>query len=415
MFCIYALIAVSVRCQYTKLGSFDFKNPAFAVVLNNFGDSQETSLFLTTFSANPFTKGTVAYVPSVDDFVSNISSSGVTTIGPDFTWPNIVSAVPKGALPNCEVCLIVPDGFLVPGKSTGNIYLVYGSDMSQSVSLAESKSEYFYHMVEWRDMNGDGRLDILTARATKPVLGSAGGEMIWLEQPAENPFTNVPWNTHVVTQGPEFIFKTANYDPSGETFQVFAGQFFTQKLVLYNIDSKTGVAVSNITVDNSSYAFEDVHLVDLNSDGKAELLVNSHEGDGSGGIYAYEIHQHGNTDFSFDRHVIAQGFPVTEKGFAQAAPGFITPFPTLDAANSTSMLVGGDGSQSAYLLTPTSTPFVYNLTTIVKVNGVIGVVPIATLQNATAIYSAKGKASVSRVFFVPDYDEGIVFVYALDN
>lgn len=31
-------------------------------------------------------------------------------------------------------------------------------------------------MVQWRDMDGDGRLDLLTARATKPLLGKGPRE-----------------------------------------------------------------------------------------------------------------------------------------------------------------------------------------------------------------------------------------------
>jgi hypothetical protein len=49
---------------------------------------------------------------------------------------------------------------------------------------------YFYHKSEWIDLNGDGKLDLLTARGTKPIIGTAGGELLWLEQPASDPLTN---------------------------------------------------------------------------------------------------------------------------------------------------------------------------------------------------------------------------------
>jgi len=41
------------------------------------------------------------------------------------------------------------------------------------------------HQATWADMNGDGRLDILTARASKPVVSSPRAEMVWLEQPED--------------------------------------------------------------------------------------------------------------------------------------------------------------------------------------------------------------------------------------
>ena len=34
----------------------------------------------------------------------------------------------------------------------------------QTIKLTELIEKYFYHTVHWVDMNGDGRLDILTSR-----------------------------------------------------------------------------------------------------------------------------------------------------------------------------------------------------------------------------------------------------------
>jgi len=50
------------------------------------------------------------------------------------------------------------------------------------VTLTEEKKGYFYHMTETYDMNNDGRLDVLTARATLPIISKKGhGELLWLE------------------------------------------------------------------------------------------------------------------------------------------------------------------------------------------------------------------------------------------
>ena len=51
------------------------------------------------------------------------------------------------------------------------------------------------------DMNGDGLLDVLTARATKPIVGTQSGEMLWLEQPASNPLSGDAWTEHVISSG----------------------------------------------------------------------------------------------------------------------------------------------------------------------------------------------------------------------
>lgn len=64
----------------------------------------------------------------------------------------------------------MPDGFLVPGKSNGGVYIITmdPSDITKTVSttkISPKKDGYFYHMGEWVDLNGDGRKDFITARS----------------------------------------------------------------------------------------------------------------------------------------------------------------------------------------------------------------------------------------------------------
>jgi len=71
---------------------------------------------------------------------------------------------------------VVPDGFLVPGKSNGGVYVVTmdDSDLTKAVSTTKISTEdkgYFYHMGEWIDLNGDGRKDFLTARSNAKENG----------------------------------------------------------------------------------------------------------------------------------------------------------------------------------------------------------------------------------------------------
>ena len=129
--------------------------------------------------------------------------------------------------------LLVGDGFLIPGKDTGSLSLVpINGDAVISLTTPKSgwwascgkrrgyaKSDgamgthdqmcpshdfrgrtcvgmaarapgYFYHTAQWIDLNGDGKLDLVTARATTPLVGSGSGELLWLEQPASDPVTN---------------------------------------------------------------------------------------------------------------------------------------------------------------------------------------------------------------------------------
>lgn len=67
----------------------------------------------------------------------------------------------------------IPDGFLVPFKDDGYIYLVdiSGSTPQGPYKLTDhTEGKWFYHRVVWKDMDGDGDLDILTCRAREPVF-----------------------------------------------------------------------------------------------------------------------------------------------------------------------------------------------------------------------------------------------------
>ena len=96
-------------------------------------------------------------------------------------WPNEVESVPKE-----EDALLVTDGFLVPGKDKGGLYIVKnpGHEDESRISLT-GVTDWFYHHAVWMDLTGDGRQSILCARAKMTLLGNGGGEgqLVWLERP----------------------------------------------------------------------------------------------------------------------------------------------------------------------------------------------------------------------------------------
>ena len=68
--------------------------------------------------------------------------------------------------------LVIPDGFLVPFKTDGAVKLMDITNKTGPYIISESDSsgDWFYHRVEWHDMDGDGDMDMVTCRAREPVI-----------------------------------------------------------------------------------------------------------------------------------------------------------------------------------------------------------------------------------------------------
>lgn len=388
---------------YRSLGKFNIPHPSFVEVLTC-KDGTSPSLWITEFS--PLTSGKVSGVQNITALYPDFSKTDPVVVSDSFLWPNEVSRAPD----ELGDYLVVCDGFLVPLKSTGGVYMLETNctgplQMANRVELTTPKTSWFYHMTQWRDMNGDGKLDLITTRATKPIIGSAAGQLLWLEQPQVNPLQNVPWKEHVLADGPDVIFTVADLNTSDEVFEVFAAEFFSKKLSVLTVSSTNSSVMGSRDIDVTLGAADCVSVVDLNADGTKDLLVSNHEGDAGGSVYGYEIPQD-VLGGSYTRYQIATDFPVTEKGFNQASPGFVYAFrPNANYTGKPYILVAGDGSQKAYLLQPTDQDFAYNRTEVLAVNGVVGTVGIG---------EGIGPDGWTE-FFVPDYDEGIVYAYIFSD
>ena len=397
-------LATPINFNLRSLGSISITHPSFVQVLEC-GASQSPSLWITEFSGGFEEPGKVYTIANVSSFYPDFSTAKSKLVSSDFKWPNKISVAPK----QIGDFLVVPDGFLVPGKSTGGLYLLscdqqLDSTSSKPIELTAPKLGWFYHMVVWRDMNGDGRLDILTARATKPIIGRAGGQLLWLEQPAENPLTSVPWKEHVLASGPDVIILPVDLNEDDKQFEVFACRFFSERLSVLTISTTNATVLGERDIDTTIGPAYDAIFVDLNMDGNKELVVTNHK-DGKGGeVYAYEIPTKDVINGNYTKHLIADNFTVTEPGKNQAAPGFVYAFkPNMNYTEKPFLLVAGDGSQKAYILQPTDKDFVYNTSVLLSVNGVVGSVGVANLLGPEKWAE----------FFVPDYDEDRLYAFAL--
>lgn len=242
--------------------------------------------------------------------MSNVNDKTASSI----KWPNEVASIPRQSShgkkeDELEDALLISDGFLVPGKDKGGLYVVKnpGNALSewrvcltgitnlQDVTINAGEGDWFYHRAIWMDLTGDGRLSILAARAKFPLLqgtngdrevggGTMGkGQLVWLERPMPHsidastgtpldvdqtlfdPFStrNAPWKVRVLTEGPDVMFSVADLDSSDDTIEIIASQFFSKKLTLHSlkigpdpkivfqrtIDDRCGAAFSSILAD----------------------------------------------------------------------------------------------------------------------------------------------------------------------
>lgn len=79
-------------------------------------------------------------------------------------------------------------------------------------------------MGKWMDMNNDGRLDFITARANAKA---GAGQLVWFEHPAEGLSTNGLWTEHVVcTDCTDVNFEIVEVPQFKHEYVVFSAEFF---------------------------------------------------------------------------------------------------------------------------------------------------------------------------------------------
>ena len=371
--------------NYVTLGKFSVNNAAF-LKMEQFEDSEP---FLLVSSFGAFIGGQIYVVPDVAAAVSNANPSTLRPVNlsvPDLLWPNSVATIPQDVFVG-QRAIVVPDGFLPPGKGNGGVYVVLMDPTNITkavgkVTLTKNKKGFFYHMGVWVDLNGDGRKDFLTAK-TNAQPGK--GQLVWLENP-EGGLQVSPWNEHIICSGPDVNFDVEKFSEYPDEIMVFAAQFFDQEFGLYRISTKDGSLIDSRIIDNNTLHAYSVSLADLDSDGKKELLLNNHEKDEKvNGIWAYSI----PIDLmggDFAKYTLSTGFknapsfpvPNTAPGFTYA----VWPQISSQGQGRAYILVAGDGDHSVSMLDPIGDKenFQYNRTLIENTGGTVGALAFSDLD-----------------------------------
>ena len=205
--------------------SVQVKMAAVATIAEHYPGSSGPALLVSTFGVALFGGLPSFAIPSLPGLLSGNSSSPRQIEGSE-KWTNYIGMAPTSVGPSL---VVTAGGFLVPigGISTGRVCLFDIVEPASPImtQVSTDKKGWFYHKVVWHDMNLDGRLDLVAARATAP--SNPAGELVWFEQPARGAisnktFTAPPWPVHVVTSGPDVDFILEDIDGDGRAEVVAA-------------------------------------------------------------------------------------------------------------------------------------------------------------------------------------------------
>jgi hypothetical protein len=186
---------------------------------------------------------------------------------------------------------------------------------------------------------------------------------------------------------------------AGPDFHLLAPQFLTE-LINYVYYDSNGM-IQNRTIDSELGNAFAAEFVDVNGDGKTDILATNHLTE-NGGVFAYEYDNDlGLAKSDIVKHTLADGINnVQEKGMA---PGhsFVV-YPTGKPASDGEVphiLVDGDGAENYIMLRPTDEEWVYDTEVLFPTNCTVG-------KSVACDVDGDGLSEV----FIPLYEKNVVRV-----
>uniref|UniRef100_H2Z740 VCBS repeat-containing protein n=1 Tax=Ciona savignyi TaxID=51511 RepID=H2Z740_CIOSA len=275
-------------------------NPAFCSILedkNQLGSNGQPvqEIGVSFFSGSLSVKDHVYSINGVNEYLNtDVFTSDMLT--DELHWPNEVTQVPDGIFDSRMWA--VASGFFLPGKDDGAIALIDVSDKSNTapviISSKATGEKWFYHRVVWMDMNKDGHVDAVTARAYGTGAAAEESQLVWFENPGLT-YATPSWELHVLHEGTEDIAFRIHDLPLADgttTPVIISAGFWSFELGL--TWSATGdwedlASIRHMAVDNYGWYF-DLQIVDVNMDGRLDVLCTTWSQLGSpGALIAYEI------------------------------------------------------------------------------------------------------------------------------
>ncbi len=355
-----------------------------------------------------FERDLAAWIPDIDGVrrrgfdaareVEVLTDRGSAT--PLTVWPNETDRVPEGVVP--FEAIVVPGGFLSADKP-GRLTLVDVSGIARteyvvaeagtvrpdcSVGVVRNE-QWYYHQALFHDMDGDGDKDLITARASfKPFLHRCPptGELVWFRNPGSALDPAKPWQAVVLVglpaerAGPEVNLDLADLDADGEP-EIIATHFFTSDhITIFGapagrrwsaLDADPTLKPRRQVVMSGQGRPFAVEAVDLDLDGRLEILTSNHQGDGCfavtrdeipGRVLALVPPASGRIfDEPWSIQILKDGIrphptvPEPERGPGRLAPNRATAFwprRSLEGRERPWIVVGGDEAAKIWILRP---------------------------------------------------------------
>ena len=371
--------------------------------------------------------------------------------GPPYktNWPNGIARVPDGVVPFEAV--VSPQGFLAaipPGRlSLINLdspsrteYIVHQSTSTTATcnQTNPARRPRFYHDAEYADMDGDGLKDIVTVRSSfKPQAPGPcvafNGDLVYYKNPGPALDPNTPWVEHILfgvpatATGPDLTLKLYDFENDGVP-EVIATHFFNRGGAIRIYGAPEGMTWGSVNQITGPFVREEdvvypgseglpfgIELVDLNLDGKVDILFSNHQRDNCfavtqdpdgivipGRVVALEQPAAPYTVFSgpdyWTRHVLKDNirpnptYPAPTMAPGRLAPGLALSFTPVAGQRGKVkpwVVLSGDEASKVWLISPkyptNKTNWEYQSAVVFDINQAYGPGTTQTIMGPTGI------------------------------
>ncbi|MBT8421915.1 MAG: VCBS repeat-containing protein [Gammaproteobacteria bacterium] len=471
-------------------------NVAFLHVQSfNDGDTKQDGLLISSFyNIDKNKEGTkrlgyrqrdlVAMIPRLDELdKKNFDADRDLRVISDLdgvarqVWTNETSRVPDGVLPFEAV--IAPQGFQsisIPGRLSLirldvpelTEYIVDQSSFQppRCEPGSADNQPWFYHDARFIDMDEDGLKDIVSLRSSFIVSGgfcAPTGQVVWFRNPGDQLSADTEWEEHIVVDtepkpgGASININAYDFDGDGR-MEIIGTHFFKHDgITIYG--APKGLKWSDVDPAKGIYAQQQdimrrqgnpfaVEIVDLNGDGRVDVLTSNHQGDQCfdvtrtevpGRVIAIEQPESGKLfEDEWRVHVIkdniraAPTFPKPERGPGRLAPNrafAFWPERSLEDEQRPWVFVGGDEAAKVWVLKPKtedSDDWRYDSAVVFDINDYYGEntsqtllddpqgISISTIGGASWRYDRPGPDGKAE-FYIPVFEAGDIHVLSFSD